>query len=159
MRLVAGSPPRQAGFVPRSCKICGGQNDTGAGFLLVFRFPLPILIPLTAPQSSSIIRGWYNKPNIGGRTKWTQSVTPPQENNKGTCIYTEREGQRDRLINGNMETPYLIKGSWKRVNPLTFRYRFSLRLECYPIQNKEKIIINGKVKIKHQPAHEIHTLQ
>jgi hypothetical protein len=37
----------------RSCGICGRQSDTGAGFLRVLRFPLPILIPPTAPQSSS----------------------------------------------------------------------------------------------------------
>jgi hypothetical protein len=47
----------------RSCGICGGQSVTGAGFLLVFRFPLPILVPPIAPQSpSSIIWGWYNRP-------------------------------------------------------------------------------------------------
>jgi hypothetical protein len=57
----------------RSCGICGGQSDTGAGFLRVLRFPLPILIPPIAPQSSSIIRGWYNRPVSGRRTKWTQS--------------------------------------------------------------------------------------
>jgi hypothetical protein len=33
----------------RSCGICGGQSGTGAGFLRVLRFPLPILIPPTAP--------------------------------------------------------------------------------------------------------------
>jgi hypothetical protein len=43
----------------RSCGICGGQSGIGAVFLRVLRFPLPILIPLTAPHSSSIIRGWY----------------------------------------------------------------------------------------------------
>jgi hypothetical protein len=32
-----------------SCGICGGQSGTGAGFLRVLRFPLPILIPPTAP--------------------------------------------------------------------------------------------------------------
>jgi hypothetical protein len=35
----------------RSCGIYGGQNGTGAGFLRVFQFPLPILIPPTAPHS------------------------------------------------------------------------------------------------------------
>jgi hypothetical protein len=29
----------------RSCGICGGHSDAGAGFLRVLRFPLPILIP------------------------------------------------------------------------------------------------------------------
>jgi hypothetical protein len=50
----------------RSCGIYDGQSGTGAGFLPVFRFPLPILIPSTAPHlSSSIIRGWYNRPVSG----------------------------------------------------------------------------------------------
>jgi hypothetical protein len=45
--------------------ICGGQSGTVAGFLRVLRFPLPIFIPPTAPQSpSSIIWGWYNRPVV-----------------------------------------------------------------------------------------------
>jgi hypothetical protein len=51
------------------CGICG----IGAGFLRVPQFPLSILIPPTAPHSSSINRGWYNRPNSGRRTKWAQS--------------------------------------------------------------------------------------
>jgi hypothetical protein len=48
--------------VVRSCGICGGQSGTGAGFLQVLRFPLPIFIPPIAPQSpSSIIWCWYNR--------------------------------------------------------------------------------------------------
>jgi hypothetical protein len=46
----------------RSCGICGGQSGIGAGFPRVLPFPLPILIPPIAPDSSSIIRGWYNRP-------------------------------------------------------------------------------------------------
>jgi hypothetical protein len=49
----------------RSCGICGGQSVTGAGFLRVLRFPLPIPIPPTAPQPSFINRSWYNRPIIG----------------------------------------------------------------------------------------------
>jgi hypothetical protein len=42
----------------KSCGICGG-----AGFLRVFRFPLPIFIPPISTQSpSSINWGWYNRP-------------------------------------------------------------------------------------------------
>jgi hypothetical protein len=44
---------------------------------LLLRFPLPILIPPTAPHSSSSInRGWYNRPNSGRRTNWTVSPHP-----------------------------------------------------------------------------------
>jgi hypothetical protein len=64
----------------KSCEICGGQNGNGAGFLRVLRFHLPILISPIAPQSpSSIIRGWYNRPNNVRRTKWTQSHSTPQK--------------------------------------------------------------------------------
>jgi hypothetical protein len=63
----------------KSCAICGGQSGTGAGFLRVLRFPLPIPIPPTAPHSSSsIIRGCYNKSVNGRRTKWTQSHPTPR---------------------------------------------------------------------------------
>jgi hypothetical protein len=54
----------------RSCGICGGQSGAGAGFLRALQFPLPILIPPTAPHSSSsIIRSWYNRPISGRHTK------------------------------------------------------------------------------------------
>jgi hypothetical protein len=37
----------------RSCGVCGGQSGIGTGFLLVLRFPLPVIIPPNAPYSSS----------------------------------------------------------------------------------------------------------
>jgi hypothetical protein len=48
-----------------SSGICGAQSGAGTGFLRVLRFPLPIFIPQTAPQSPSpIIWGWYNRPEM-----------------------------------------------------------------------------------------------
>jgi hypothetical protein len=38
-----------------SSGICGGQSGTGAGFLRVLRFPLPIFIPPIAPHTPSPI--------------------------------------------------------------------------------------------------------
>jgi hypothetical protein len=59
-----------------SSGICDGQSGTGASILRVLIFPLPNLIPPTAPHSSpSIIRGCYNRPNSGRSTNWT-SVSP-----------------------------------------------------------------------------------
>jgi hypothetical protein len=50
-RLVTGFPDSIPGQV-----ICGEQSGTGAGFLRVLGFLLPILIPPIAPLSSSIIQ-------------------------------------------------------------------------------------------------------
>jgi hypothetical protein len=35
--------------VRAGCGVCGGQSGTGAGFLRVLRFPLPIIIPSIYP--------------------------------------------------------------------------------------------------------------
>jgi hypothetical protein len=45
-----------------SCGICGGQSGTGADFLLVLRFSVPILVSPAAPHPSSTTRGWYSRP-------------------------------------------------------------------------------------------------
>jgi hypothetical protein len=86
-RLVAGFPPRRPGFNPRSGYV-GFVVDEMAlrqGFLRALRFPLPVIIPPTAPYSSSSssnIRGWYNRSNSGRRTTWTQSQALPQKREK-----------------------------------------------------------------------------
>jgi hypothetical protein len=33
--------------VRAACAVCGGQSGTGAGFLRVIRFPLPIIPPIS----------------------------------------------------------------------------------------------------------------
>jgi hypothetical protein len=38
--------------VRAACGVCGGQRGTGAGFLRVLRFPLPIIAPIS-PSSKS----------------------------------------------------------------------------------------------------------
>jgi hypothetical protein len=68
----------------RSCGICAGRSGTGVHFLPVLQFPLPILIPPTAPYSSSITRSWFNRPNKWP-TYWVDSVSPhPKEKNYHT---------------------------------------------------------------------------
>jgi hypothetical protein len=68
--LVTDFPSRRLPFDPKSCGICGGQSATGAGFLRVLRFPLSLLITHNA-RYLSVIRGWYNNPSSGRRTKST----------------------------------------------------------------------------------------
>jgi hypothetical protein len=64
--------------VHAACGVCGGQSGTGAGFHLVLRFPLPIFLPIS--PSSSITRGWHNRP-IGGRSaEWTEYGLHPLPN-------------------------------------------------------------------------------
>jgi hypothetical protein len=55
---VSCRPPAEAARVQaqvRSCGICDGQSGTGTDFLRVLRFPLPVLIPPTAPHSVTLI--------------------------------------------------------------------------------------------------------
>jgi hypothetical protein len=53
--LVHGFQPRWLEFDPSTCGIFGGQSVTGAGFLLILRFLLSIIIPPTVPYSLIII--------------------------------------------------------------------------------------------------------
>jgi hypothetical protein len=63
----------------RSCGNCGEQSGTGAGFLRVLRFPLPILILLTAPCSLIILSSTLQHHEItskkNGCTKFTSLQT------------------------------------------------------------------------------------
>jgi hypothetical protein len=81
--LVSWPPPAavRVRAQVRLCVICGGENDTGADFLRVLEFPLSVVVPPTTPHSLSIIRGWYNRPVSGRRTKWTVSPRPEEPTN------------------------------------------------------------------------------
>jgi hypothetical protein len=60
----------------RSSGNYGEQSGTGAGFLRIIRFLLPIHIPPTGPHSSSsILRAWYKRPNSGRRLNSPQETT------------------------------------------------------------------------------------
>jgi hypothetical protein len=98
----------------KSCGICGGQSGTVTCFLRVLPFPLPILIPPTAPHSSSIIRGWYNRPVSGQRTKWTQSHPNPKKLKKKelnhTCPFTHFYSQTINIFHhtGNVQAAIFL---------------------------------------------------
>jgi hypothetical protein len=111
----------------RPCGIRGGQSGTGAGFLPVLRFPLPILIPPIAPQSSSsssIIWGWYSRPNNGQSTKWT--VSSHEENKKSISKeegYPRKSKKNEGRVNKKANLATLLKkSSEKHTKILKERY-------------------------------------
>jgi hypothetical protein len=56
--VAAGVGPRV-----RSCGTFGEKSETGAGFLRVLPFSLPIFIlPIASQSPTSIISSWYNRP-------------------------------------------------------------------------------------------------
>jgi hypothetical protein len=76
--------------------ICGGQSVTGAGFLRIFRFPLP-LIPPTAPHSSS--SGADTIRQIIADVPSGLSLTPPQETKKQNLnLDVSVEGPTERAV-------------------------------------------------------------
>jgi hypothetical protein len=70
--LVMGSPLSQPGFDVNHVGFVVDEVDLIHVLFRILRFPLPILIPLTAPHSSSIIRGRYSRAHSDRRAKWTQ---------------------------------------------------------------------------------------
>jgi hypothetical protein len=72
-RAIAQAVSRRLPARVRPCGICGCQRGTRVGFLRVLRFSMSICIPRISPQSSCVIWDWYNGPNSGRSTKWTQS--------------------------------------------------------------------------------------
>jgi hypothetical protein len=64
---VIGFPQRRSKFepMPDNVGFVVYKVSLEQVFSEYFGFTLQILIPPTAPHSSSIIRGWYNKPVSG----------------------------------------------------------------------------------------------
>jgi hypothetical protein len=78
------------GSVPvRSCGNFGGPSGTGAGLSPVLPFPLPIIPPTAPHSSSSIIRGWSNRPHRGRCTEWTEfHPTLTETKQEQICLYS-----------------------------------------------------------------------
>jgi hypothetical protein len=81
VNLAYSSTPAAARvrFKVRRRGICDGQSGAGAGFLRVLQFSLPILIPLTASQSSSSSSGAGTIGQTVADVPSGFSLTPPQE--------------------------------------------------------------------------------
>jgi hypothetical protein len=70
------------------------KSAIGSGFLQACQFPLPVLIPPTAPYTS-IIQGWYRRPTFGQCTKWAQRHPIPQIKK---CIYCVKRNDSNKDV-------------------------------------------------------------
>jgi hypothetical protein len=82
----------------RSCGICGGQSGTGAGFLQVFQFPLPIFIPTAPHSSSSITCGWYNRPNRGSNYQVDSVSSHPKKKKLASLVTMSARKKKPYLM-------------------------------------------------------------
>jgi hypothetical protein len=75
----------------RSCGICGGQSGTGGRYFRVLRFPLPILIPPTAPHSSSSSSGAGTIGQLVADVPRGLNLNPTSRNKKRTTLIGSRQ--------------------------------------------------------------------
>jgi hypothetical protein len=85
--------------------LLGGQYGTGVGFLRVLQFPLPILIPPTAPHSSSIIRVGTIGQSVADVPSGL-SLTQPQETKKKN--YWKAEMSSTKLGTSSDQVPLRV---------------------------------------------------
>jgi hypothetical protein len=64
--------------VRAACEVCGGQSGTGAGFLRVLRFPLPIIFHQFLHHHN---HPGHNRPISGRSAEWTLGFHPPHYTN------------------------------------------------------------------------------
>jgi hypothetical protein len=92
----------------RSCGICGRQSGTGTSFLRVIVSPTNF-----HSITSSIFRGWYNRPNCGlrGRTRRrsTPRIVKPYYKSCGFC-----KAVIIRIVVLCVLTPCSVAGGWRR---------------------------------------------
>jgi hypothetical protein len=78
--------PTAEALVPartKSCGICRGHTGTGAGFLPVLRFPLPLIHSTNCSTVITVYHpGWYNRPVNGRRYSGLGCTTAPEVNTK-----------------------------------------------------------------------------
>jgi hypothetical protein len=91
----------------RSCGICGGQSGTGAGFLRVLRFPLPII----RPTPTLIIIIIYHHPGVVQQASCSLSnsglcstpLPPPQKGKKkGDWVFLIRPSPGNRKLHSSI---------------------------------------------------------
>jgi hypothetical protein len=86
-RAGSGSSPSQINWEFWRTKWQSDKVTVGHVSSRVFLFPLPNPISPTAPYSSLIVRGWYNKPISCRGTEWTLChATPRLKETNHECV-------------------------------------------------------------------------
>jgi hypothetical protein len=131
----------------RSCGICGGQSGTGAGFFRVLQFPLPILILPTAPDSSPINQGWYNRLVSGQRTKWTQSHSTSREKEKERYFNLALYFPRNLIVKpADLCNQHTHSHSCRITASLLCEYKYYVSIVCLLLKSSVGMeILNEKV--------------
>jgi hypothetical protein len=99
--------------------ICGRRSGIGTGFFLQLRFPLPILIPPTAPHSSSIIWSWYNRPVVDAVPSGL-SLTTLRRKVKSLCLTNYTLRHENVWGSGCIDPRILDLGEWSASRPGLF---------------------------------------
>jgi hypothetical protein len=119
----------------------------GAGFLRVLRFPLPIFIPPTAPQSpSSIIWVWHNRPVPAVPSGLSLTSLKNKKKNSRTKYYIAQSDFYIRII---CDTIFwwvgYVAGIGKRENGYGFEGKRSYARPWRTMEGNIKTDLKGKI--------------